>query len=116
MYNTGSKWLSNSRLFIFVRIRKSLCKILINKRLKIAGSVLKVEKEEKCFMKYFFLDSCVLTRNLNETSKTFSFFPNTKFLYDSFSSISAHIYTPHKGLRIRGIYYLRLISYQVILN
>ena len=37
------------RLFIFLRIGKSSCKILINKTFKIVGSVLKVEKEEKHF-------------------------------------------------------------------
>ena len=62
------------RLFVFLRIRKSLCKILINKTFKIVGSVLKVKKEEKYFFKYFFLDSCILNRNLNETSKNILFF------------------------------------------
>ena len=61
-------------LFIFLRIRKSSCKILINKTFKIVGSVWKVEEEEKYFMKYFFLVLCVLNRNLNETSKNILFF------------------------------------------
>ena len=57
------------RLFIFLRIRKCSCKILINETFKIVGSVWKVEEEEKYFIKYFFLDSYVLNRNLNKTSK-----------------------------------------------
>ena len=62
------------RLFIFLRIRKSSCKFLINKTFKIVGSVWKVEEEEKYFMKHFFLDSYILNRNLNETSKNIMFF------------------------------------------
>ena len=61
------------RLFIFMRLRKSLCKILRNKTFKIVRSVLKIKKDDKYFMKYFFLDSCIFNKNLNETSKDIIF-------------------------------------------
>ena len=42
------------RVFIFMRIRKSLCKILINKTFKIVGCVLKIETEESISCNIFF--------------------------------------------------------------
>ena len=52
-----SKWLSNSKALNFfesVEFEKFYVRFLINKTVKIVGSILKVDKEEKYFIKYFF--------------------------------------------------------------
>ena len=72
MYDTVNGY-QIQRLFIFMRLRKILCNILRNKTFKIVGSVLKIKKDDKYFMKYFFLDSCIFNKNLSETSKDIIF-------------------------------------------
>ena len=57
MFILHSKRLSNSKVLYFsvqVEFEKSFARFLINRTLKVIGSVFKVEKEEKYFMKYFF--------------------------------------------------------------
>ena len=49
-----------------------------------------------------------------EVSKTF-LFSKQQFFRGFNSLISVHVYTSQESLRIRGIYYLILISYQIIL-
>ena len=109
MHVRRSKWLSNSKAFYFSDNLKKF--ILINKTFKIVGNVLKIKKEEKYFIKYFFLDSCILNKTLNETSKDILFFCKYEISLALIFFNLAHIYTSQESLRIRGIYYLRLISY-----
>ena len=61
------------RLFIFLRSRKSSCKILVKKTLN-RRECFKGWKRREVFHEIFFMDSCVLHRNLNETSKNILFF------------------------------------------
>ena len=57
-----------------VEFKKLYVRFLINETFTLAGNILKVEKEEKYFMKYFFSGLMHLNRNLKETSQDILFF------------------------------------------
>ena len=95
------------RLFIFLRIRKSSCKMLINKTFKIIESVWKVEKEEKYLMKYFFLDSCVFNRNSNKTSKKILFYISLKYVF--FARAIFQGYIKYTMLDISKVFVLNMV-------
>ena len=119
MLKRDSKWWSNSKAFCIFLSKwnlKNVSQDFLQIQRSRSWECFKGWKRREVFHKTFLRDWFLLERYLKTISKETRFFANCKFPWHSVSLVSSHIYKLQKSRRIRGIYYVTLIFYQVILT